>query len=146
MCDFRGFVVPEMVKVRPVVVVSKTIIGREGLCTVVPLSTKAPNVVCDHHHLLDPESLPTPLRKRQAWAKCDMIATVSHQRLDRYKVRTRDGTRLYLKATAIPEDMKAIQRAMLCGLSLSHLTGHLDPADTEGVPATPASETTPSTV
>lgn len=41
-CDFKGFVAPEMIKVRPVVIISPS--SRHGvrLCTVVPLSTTPP--------------------------------------------------------------------------------------------------------
>jgi len=39
ICDFKGFVPPEMVKRRPAVIVSPRMRKREGLCTIVPLST-----------------------------------------------------------------------------------------------------------
>ena len=42
MCDFAGYVLPEMVKVRPVVVIARNRKNRQ-LVTVVPLSTTAPN-------------------------------------------------------------------------------------------------------
>ncbi|TAM88997.1 MAG: hypothetical protein EPN41_04700 [Candidimonas sp.] len=43
ICNFdTGFRVPEMVKQRPVVVISKTSTHARGLCTVVPLSTTLP--------------------------------------------------------------------------------------------------------
>ncbi|WP_367003019.1 type II toxin-antitoxin system PemK/MazF family toxin [Escherichia coli] len=41
MCDFRGMVVPEIVKVRPVVVVSRNRHNNQ-LVTVVPISTTEP--------------------------------------------------------------------------------------------------------
>jgi mRNA interferase MazF len=37
ICDFKGFVSPEMVKRRPAVIVSPRLRKREGLCTIVPL-------------------------------------------------------------------------------------------------------------
>ena len=75
MCDYRGFVVPEMVKVRPVVVIARNRRNRR-LVTVVPLSTTEPNSLEDHHHAL----ANNPLPGREAiscWAKCDMLTTVS---------------------------------------------------------------------
>ncbi|MFK5216451.1 type II toxin-antitoxin system PemK/MazF family toxin [Glaesserella parasuis] len=41
MCDFSGFIAPEMVKTRPVVVISKHKKNSE-LVTIVPLSTTKP--------------------------------------------------------------------------------------------------------
>ena len=50
MCDFNaGFREPEMVKRRPVVVISPKIRARPGLCTVVALSTTVPAPVMDYH-------------------------------------------------------------------------------------------------
>lgn len=84
MCDFKGYVVPEMVKVRPVVVVARNRKNRK-LVTVVPLSTTAPDALEDYHHQLSANPLPGK-EKIMCWAKCDMVATVSLDRLDRYKV------------------------------------------------------------
>ena len=89
MCDFdTGFKPPEMVKVRPVVVISP---GRKRsrarLCTVVPLSSAAPKPVESFHCRINPQSLPRTLRRRRdSWAKCDMLYTVSVDRLDRVRV------------------------------------------------------------
>src|SRR3972149_4640229 len=90
VCDFSGFKEPEMVKTRPVVVIS----GRRrrvGLVTIVPLSTTAPDPVEDHHHRMDPRSLPGKFAVRPTWAKCDMVATVATCRLDRIKIKGTDG-------------------------------------------------------
>jgi uncharacterized protein YifN (PemK superfamily) len=57
MCDFKGYVVPEMVKIRPVVVVARNRKNRK-LVTVVPLSTTAPDALEDHHHELGANPLP----------------------------------------------------------------------------------------
>ncbi|OGP34472.1 MAG: hypothetical protein A2X88_00605 [Deltaproteobacteria bacterium GWC2_65_14] len=90
VCDFSGFKAPEMVKTRPVIVIS----GRRRrveLVTIVPLSTTAPNPVEDHHHRMDPRSLPGHYADRPTWAKCDMMATVATCRLDRIKIKGTDG-------------------------------------------------------
>jgi len=49
MCDFTGFKPPEMVKQRPVVVVSPRYRRHTGVCLVVPLSTVAPPEIEPHH-------------------------------------------------------------------------------------------------
>lgn len=56
MCDFSGFQVPEMIKVRPVVVLRKHSQNRQ-LVTIVPLSTTAPDHMTGHHVVL-PSYLP----------------------------------------------------------------------------------------
>jgi mRNA interferase MazF len=146
MCDFTGFKAPEMVKYRPVVVVSRQLNARHNLCTVVPLSTREPNPVCDYHHLMDVDSMPGKLKKKASWAKCDMLFTVALARLDRLKGPKKNGKRTYLTGVATDIDMVAIQRGILCGLSLSHLTSHISVPDNEVVPASPASEPTPDAV
>ncbi|WP_350029107.1 type II toxin-antitoxin system PemK/MazF family toxin, partial [Caballeronia sp. GAFFF1] len=59
MCDFsRGFVPPEMVKKRAVVVISRSETHGRRLCTVVPLSTTAPAPALAWHVLLTQNPLP----------------------------------------------------------------------------------------
>ena len=113
MCDFTGYVVPEMVKVRPVVVVARNRKNHQ-LVTVVPLSTTAPAKMEDHHHELSAN--PLPGRERiTCWAKCDMIATVSLARLDRYKVGRRD----YVAPSLPDTDFEAIKQAIVNALGLT---------------------------
>lgn len=53
MCDFNtGFVAPEMIKKRPVVVVSPRPRRSNQLCTIVPLSTTRPDPVEPYHHCM----------------------------------------------------------------------------------------------
>ena len=113
MCDFSGYVVPEMVKVRPVVVIARNRKNRQ-LVTVVPLSTTAPNNMEDHHHQLSANPLPGKAAV-VCWAKCDMIATVALARLDRYQVARRQFV-----APAIPAaDFEAIKTAVANALGLN---------------------------
>ena len=89
-CDFsKGFQPPEMVKVRPVVIITPQLPGRPKLCTIVPLSTVKPNPQQLYHHKMSNNSLPPKLQKADCWAKCDMLYTVCLQRLDR--IRERDN-------------------------------------------------------
>ncbi|WP_366949739.1 type II toxin-antitoxin system PemK/MazF family toxin [Geobacter sp.] len=128
ICDFTtGFKAPEMVKRRPVVVVSPRPRRNTQLCIVVPLSTTSPSPVEPHHHCLEAASLPGSLAARQTWAKCDMLMTVSLDRLDRVKMG-RDkatGKRLYLSGSVTSDDFRAIQKAILAALGLKRLTGSL---------------------
>lgn len=99
----RGFIPPEMVKTRPVVVLS-TVTHR--LFTVVPLSTTAPEVVKSFHYELIWETpLPGWENCASCWVKGDMIYTVSQERLRflkapyNRKTRRSEPVRVYL-----PED------------------------------------------
>jgi len=133
MCDFRtGFKPPEMVKTRPVVVVSGK---RTGVCTVVPLSTTEPHPVEPWHHLLDKHSLPLPFQAKPTWAKCDMVTTVSLERLDRVLIgRDTAGKRPYVAHKVNAVDLLAIERGLIHALCLKHLTILANAADTLTVP------------
>lgn len=121
MCDFQGFQPPEINKRRPVVVVGEEMVGRQGTCIVVPLSSRAPDPIMPFHHMLDPTALPHAIRKRSSWAKCDLVTTVACWRLDRLRVgQDALGKRLYASPSIRPEDLLAVRRAVLAAL---HLTG-----------------------
>ncbi|MNC18619.1 PemK-like protein [compost metagenome] len=114
ICDFRGYEVPEMVKVRPVVVIRKHRSNRL-LVTVVPLSTTAPDCMLEHHLELASHlhgASPT------CWAKCDMVATVSLSRLDRIKSRDRQGNRVYVISQLETDEFHAIKVAVRRALGL----------------------------
>jgi uncharacterized protein YifN (PemK superfamily) len=115
MCDFAGYIVPEMVKVRPVVVLARNRKNRQ-LVTVVPLSTTAPAVLEDHHHELTTNPL-TGNSNVRCWAKCDMVATVSLARLDRVK----SAKRQYVVPVLPVADFEAIRQAVANALNLAHI-------------------------
>jgi mRNA interferase MazF len=83
ICDFCDTIPPEIWKIRPVVIISAPNVRRYNLSTVVPLSTTRPPVICAHHVLLRPP--PYPSAGRDVWAKCDLVMSVSHTRLDRLR-------------------------------------------------------------
>ena len=116
ICDFIGFKAPEMIKKRPVVIISPRR-RRSQLCTVVPLSTVSPDPVEQFHHRMNPLSLPVHLRGSHTWAKCDMLYTVSLARLDRVRV-TIGGHRTYYEQEVLPEDLEAIRRGVTIALNL----------------------------
>ncbi|MGE7992276.1 type II toxin-antitoxin system PemK/MazF family toxin [Pseudomonas sp. NPDC089554] len=113
ICDFSGFTIPEMVKVRPVIVLRKHSHNRQ-LVTVVPLSTTEPECLARHHVAL-PSYLPGA--QVACWAKCDMLYTVSIARLDRCKVRSRHGGRReYQVFSMLPEHFAAVRQAVSSAL------------------------------
>lgn len=112
VCDFKGYIAPEIIKTRPVVVISPAHLKRHDLITVVPLSTTAPNPVEDYHYLL--KGSPVPGSARVAWAKCDLVATVCRGRLDR--VRIARGN--YQVGHISPQQVRAIRLAVACSLGI----------------------------
>lgn len=117
VCNYQtGFVVPEMVKTRPVVVVSPRFRNRPGLCTVVPLSSVEPTPIERYHHRISEGAYP-PARGPM-WAKCDMLATVSLARLDRIRTKDPAGKRLYVVYQMPEEDMELIRHGICHALGL----------------------------
>lgn len=121
LCDYSlgGFRPPEMVKRRPVVVVSPRSRHASGLLTVVPLSTTPPDHPGSQHcsiHL--PLELPG-FPERDCWAKADMVAAVSFGRLDMFRTeRAPDGQRRYLTPKLPEADFALIQAALRAALGL----------------------------
>ena len=111
ICDFRGYVAPEMVKTRPVVVLAKSPTHPQ-LLTVVPISTTQPVPALACHIQLT--TSPIPGNVVTCWAKCDMVATVALSRLDRVKV----GHRQYDVPTLNPAELTAIKAAVAAALGV----------------------------
>lgn len=127
VCDFHGFVTPEMVKRRPVVVVSPRLRNRENLCTVVPLSTTPPREVSAYHFKLHVAPLlPAPYNADFHWVKADMVYTVSFDRLSLlFDGKDGSGKRIYDVRVIDKSDLLKIQSCVLHGLGLSTLTDYL---------------------
>ncbi len=122
ICDYdTGFVPPEMVKRRPVVVISPRFKHRTGLCSVVPLSTTNPVPPMPWHHRLAIEPpLPRPFDSATAWAKCDHVATVSFARLHLIRMgRGADGRREYRIGQVSGDDLAAIRRCVAEALGIA---------------------------
>ena len=116
ICDYStGFQPPEMVKVRPVVVISPRRRSSQ-LVTVVPISSVAPSPMEAWHYLL-PAGVYPPAR-RPIWVKADMVATVALARLDRVKVKGPDGSRSYCVFRVGPDELLAIGAAVKAALGL----------------------------
>jgi uncharacterized protein YifN (PemK superfamily) len=67
--------------------------------------------------------LPTPFSYNVAWAKCDMLATVSFERLDLFHTaRDQEGKRKYLHPKISSADLVRVRNGVLCALGISDLT------------------------
>ncbi|KAA0178860.1 hypothetical protein FX016_23310 [Cupriavidus gilardii] len=116
-CDFDGMVAPEMVKKRDVVVIAKHK-HNSKLVTVVPLSTTAPLRPEAYHHRLERNYRPGGDPATVVWAKCDMVYTVSTDRLSLYHTRTRRGGRQYVVPKLSIADGEAVMRGVCAALGL----------------------------
>lgn len=127
ICDFHGFVTPEMVKRRPAVVISPRLRRREGLCTIVPLSTTPPDPMAPYHtklHVAPP--LPKPYDAKFHWVKGDMLYTVSLDRLNLpFEGKDASGKRKYDARVIDAADLLKIQECVLHALGLTRLTDYL---------------------
>jgi uncharacterized protein YifN (PemK superfamily) len=125
LCDYStGFRPPEMVKRRPAVVISHRLPHRDGLATVVPLSTTPPRhpvpYICE---MVLSAPLPAPFTALVMWAKADMLATVAFGRLDLFRTsRDASGRRRYLHPRLPPADIARIEAAICHALGLPILT------------------------
>lgn len=113
MCDFDGFIEPEIVKKRPVVVIAKNK-NNPNLVTVVPLSTTPPEVMLSHHYQLPTNPVPAS-KGVTCWAKGDMVSTVSIVRMDRLK----DGWNR-VTPTVTAKDLDAIRLCVVNALQLKN--------------------------
>jgi uncharacterized protein YifN (PemK superfamily) len=127
-CDFdEGFKEPEMVKRRPVLVVSPAMKGRVGLCTVVSLSTTPPNPIMPYHYELTLDvPLPQPWSSASMWIKGDMVNTVAFHRLDLIRIKDlSSGQRIYYREKLNPDQIRMAKTCILNGLGLQTLTRHV---------------------
>mgnify|MGYP001389523122 CR=1 FL=1 len=121
--DFAtGFQPPEMVKRRPVLVLSPRLRHRDGLCTVVPLSTTPPARPVPYQcRLTLATSPPRPFSRTDLWAKADMLATVGFGRLDLFRTgRDAMGRRQYLRIHVPDVDLDRVQICVAHALGLAH--------------------------
>lgn len=127
LCDYRGTILPEMQKKRPVIVLCKQIHSRPNLCTVVPLSTTAPTTMMPYHvKLFTSPPLPEPYNSPFHWVKADMVSAVSFERLSLpFMGKDSSGKRIYDIRVLTKTELRSVQQAVLNGLGLSDLTFHL---------------------
>ena len=128
LCNFdAGFKEPEMVKRRPVVIISPKIQARPFLCTIVALSTEAPDPVMQYHCQIDLRPrLPRPWQSDGVWVKGDMVNAVGFHRLDFLRLgKDGQGKRIYLYDPLSAENIKKIRACVLRGMGLAALTKNL---------------------
>lgn len=112
ICDFDDSAVgAEIIKRRPVVVVSRHETHSRKLCTVVPLSTTAPEPPRSWHHPMPHLAVTGWVPKGTIWAKCDLIMTVSFERLNKPYRKTKSG-RQYISHALDESDLQAVMNGM----------------------------------
>lgn len=116
VCDFFGFKEPEMVKPRPVIVVSPRLPHRNGIVAIVPISLTEPRHSLPYCFRLSKNYRPDEADDLPSWAKADMIMNLGLHRLNGFKV----GRRQWEYPQLTPEDLAGVRHAVLCGLGLDH--------------------------
>lgn len=107
ICDFEGYLRPEMVKKRRVVVVSPVRVFKyatDATAIVVPLSEVEPFPALPWHHMI-PAGRYAGLRT--CWAKGDLVAHVGLVRLDRVL-----HSRNWIIPALDADDLFAVRRAV----------------------------------
>ncbi|MGA3027516.1 MAG: type II toxin-antitoxin system PemK/MazF family toxin [Bryobacteraceae bacterium] len=114
MCDFTGFVAPEITKVRRVIILSPRSRRRfPGTYLVIPMSKTPPAPPEPHHCEFKPNSYFFLDPVEPVWAKADMLTCVASYRLDRLKVNGR-----YCRVQIRKDDLHAVRRAVLHALGM----------------------------
>lgn len=118
LCDFGGTIAPEINKKRPVVFLAN---NSARLCTVVPLSTTAPDHIRPWHYLLrTQEPLPSPYDSEYHWAKCDTIFVASFERLSLpCNGRDATGRRRYVIKCLTSDELEAIRLCVVRAIAPS---------------------------
>jgi len=135
MCAFpECFDVPEMVKTRPVIVVSPQLPGRRDLVCVVPISHSDPVQMCEHHCVVPVRMLPKFMQATggDRWAKCDMLYTFSTRRLSPVEHGRRDarGKRGYEYPKVDRATLDIVRRAVASSLGIDTSLWSLAKAET----------------
>jgi uncharacterized protein YifN (PemK superfamily) len=120
-CDFSRFKEPEMVDHRPVVIISPRLRRRDDLCSIVPLSTTPPIENMPWHYKIRFEE---PLSKKfnalECWAKCDMVTTIAHHRLERFsRIIANTNQRHYYDRKLTPQQFRELMACVHAYLGLA---------------------------
>ena len=107
---------PEIGKSRPVIIVHRH--RRNKLAIVVPFTTKKPNQELEKTLLIPPETMPGVLGKKECWALCDMIQTVSIDRLENIYSGKNNTYYRHIKPndSRLPNDYFIEIRKILCSM------------------------------
>lgn len=112
--DFSDLKIPEITKVRPVIVISPRLPNRSELVAIVPVSLTAPSRPLPFVYQLSKNYHPQEPDELSCWAKCDLVMNIATRRLPAFKT----GRRQYVYPTLTPEDLAGVRRAVLAGLGL----------------------------
>ena len=118
-CDYKGLIVPEMVKTRPVVVVGPRLKDGGDIVRVVPLSTSPrAKVYAWQVKVTLQKQLPAPFDSLEAYALCDHVFNASRTRLDRFRpARPRYGSRAkWFSSSVSKSDLSLIRGGIKKGL------------------------------
>ena len=118
LCEFHGFVKPEMQKTRPVIVLTpRPISQKTRTAIIVPLSTTAPLTIESYHvPIVLPGQLPSHWAQ-ECWAKCDMLYSVSFSRLGFMKMgKDKLGKRIYYQNIIDHSQLTQIRTATLVAI------------------------------
>ena len=117
VCDFTGFKEPEMVKVRPVIVISPRLPYRSDIAAIVPISLTAPRHNLPFCYRLSKNYHPNEDDGLPCWAKADLVLNIGTYRLSGFKV----GRRKYEFPQLTAEDLISVRYAVLAGLGLDRI-------------------------
>jgi uncharacterized protein YifN (PemK superfamily) len=121
MCDFDGFVVPEMVKERRVIIISPRHHGA-GVALVVPVSTTGPRAIRPVHiRLPGGATYECFSGASEVWVKADLVAHVRFERLSRVRINYREIRTVRIR----PEHFERVQCGVLRALGLGRLAAYL---------------------
>ena len=81
MCDFSGFREPEMVKPRPVIVISPRLPHRSDIVAIVPISLTEPRHTLPFCFRLSKNYHPDESDDLPCWAKADMLLNLGLYRM-----------------------------------------------------------------
>ena len=118
MCDFRGMIVPEITKKRPVMVITPRLAHRDKSAMIVPFSTTPPHYPQPFHVRLSRNYHPDEPDDLPVWAKCDLVCSVSFERLDRFALKNRQ----FIAPRAIAADLALVRNGILSALGFVNLT------------------------
>lgn len=111
-CDFSGYRSPEIVKTRPVVIVSPL----PQVAIVVPFSLTKQIRPTASHYRMPPGRYPFFDHAGEVWAKGELVAHVSYARLDRLKFKSQ-----YIAPALDPQDFRAIKNALAAAIGLPRI-------------------------
>lgn len=117
VCNLDGFQEPEMVKTRPVIVISPKLPHRSGIATIVPISTTAPRHDLPFVVRLSKNYHPQAQDDLPCWAKCDMVLNLGVYRLNGFKL----GRRKWTSPQLTGQDLNAVKNGVIHSLGMGHL-------------------------